>query len=95
MLAALAFDATGQPESVLAYRPPLCMWNIQCEFATSDVNADGVIDAWDIRDFLYEWSDGIRIDRNGDGCPEADNDDNGVCDECDMIRFFELWELGI
>lgn len=84
-----------EAEMVLAKPPPLCMWNIQCEFATGDVNQDGVWDRWDVQLFIYEWNDGIRIDRNGDGCPESDNDDNGFCEECDWIRFEELWKRGI
>ena len=87
--------AQPQPETVWAHNPPLCWWAIQCEYATSDVNQDGEIDGWDVLLFFEEWSDGIRIDRNGDGCPEADNNDDGVCDECDVWRFCELYQRGL
>ncbi len=85
----------GEPQTVRTYPRPLCMWNYWCEFATGDVNVDGIWDRWDVELFFYEWNDGIRVDRNGDGCPEADNDDNGLCEECDVQRFAELWERGI
>jgi hypothetical protein len=81
------------PEPVLP-RPVLCVWSIACEMTTADLDQNGSIDGDDVWMFFSDWSDCNRVDRTGAGCPSCDNDGDGVCDACDVIRFFNLWERG-
>jgi len=74
----------------------ICFWinSPWCEQICADVNQDGGIDGDDVFAFVCEWNDTNRLDIDGDGCGDIDNDGDGVCDYCDLWRFLVIWEMG-
>lgn len=74
----------------------ICMWINPplCNQICVDINQDGGIDGDDVYAFVCEWNDTNRLDIDGDGCSDIDNDGDGVCDYCDLWRFLVIWEMG-